>query len=198
MRNVSVDKTKKWLEAIQAAVTIVAIAIGGSWTAWVYIIQREIAPHAVVEVKGNVVRLSDDVNLVQVNLKVQNTGHRLIPTASATAWIQDVLPLYGCSPNLPCATHELNAALNSPDRVSDKFDWPLLSIRNSSTLSPIEPGETVSLQFEFAIPGFVKVARLYGFVENTYLSKGQDPKSGWLDSQFIVIDSAAKSLEASK
>jgi hypothetical protein len=192
------DKTKKWLETIQSAVTIIAIVIGGGWTAWVYIIQREIAPRAVVEVKGNVLRLTDEVNLVQVNLKIQNTGHRLIPVSSATAWIQNVLPLYGCSPTLPCTTHELNAAIESEDRVSDKFDWPLLSIRDSSTLSSIEPGETGVLQFEFAIPASVKVARVYGFVENTYLSKGQAPKPGWLDSQFIVIDAAMKSTEQIK
>lgn len=192
-----IAKKKEWVETIQSAVTIVAIIIGGIWTYLLFVAQREKAPHATVEVKTTVIPLTDAVNLLQVDLKLQNTGHTLIPVTSATARIQNVLPLWGCSPNDACATRELNEALDKPERVSDKFDWPLLANRDSDTPNPVEPRETANLQFEFVIPASVKVARVYGFVENNYVSKGKEPRSGWLDVQFVTI-AEVKSTEPTK
>jgi hypothetical protein len=51
----------------------------------------------------------------------------------------------------------------------------------------VEPGETANLQFEFAVPTAVKIARVYGFVENNYLTKGNQRRTGWLDAEFVTL-----------
>ena len=193
----NLDTKKKWLETIQSAITIGAIILGGVWSYMLFISQRERAPHAIVEVKTSVLKLTDEVNLIQVTLKFQNTGHVLIPVIDASARLATVLPLLGCALNDTCATRELNAALENQDRAADKFDWPVLADRDSNTPNPVEPGETTNLQFEFAIPAYVKVVRVYGFVKNDYTSERDKKREGWLDAQFVII-ADAKSTECTK
>ena len=71
------ERTKTWLESVQAVVTVVAIIVGAIWTYRVFIVQREGHAHLSIEEKVSHVPLTDRLNLVQVVLKLENTGHSL-------------------------------------------------------------------------------------------------------------------------
>ena len=96
-----------------------------------FFVQREGCAHATFEENVTYVPLTDKVNLEQVVLRVENTGHRLFRFTQATLRIQQVLPILGCDSNDPCVVHDVNNALAAVPRISDHFAWPLISSREA-------------------------------------------------------------------
>jgi hypothetical protein len=184
-----IDEFKKWLEIIQAIATIAGIIVGAIWTYRLFFVQREGFAHATFEERVTRVPLSDTVNLVQVILKLENTGHSLINVTNATVRIEQVLPIRGCD-SAQCAAKELNLALRSATRVENRFDWQLVASRDDVTHQPIEPGEKAIMDFEFAVPVSLEVARIYGFIQNDELSDKRGNSVGWNDALIYDFRSA--------
>jgi hypothetical protein len=175
------DWWKKRLEVTQAVVTIAGIIVGAIWTHRLFFVQREGYAHATFEEKASQVPLSKDLNLVQVVLKLENTGHSLIKVTHTTVRIQQVLPITGCDAGHACAAQELNTAATTPTHVSelDRFDWRPIATREDIVNEPIEPGEKAILDFEFVVPSSVQVARIYGFIQNDELTGRRATPVGW-------------------
>ena len=194
----SILRFKPWAESAQALVTIVAFIVGGIWTYRLFVIQREVHAHAIVGVSLARVALTDKVNLVQVLVKIDNTGHELMSLKSATVWVQQVLPLEGCPGSGECVTDELNAALNATARAHDRFAWPIIQRRDASWMPPhrIEPGESDLSDFEFALPAAAQVVRIYGYIPNDSESRRPADETGWHVAKLVdlrkPIDSAEK------
>jgi hypothetical protein len=186
------ESQKNWFESTQAVATVVAIVLGGIWTYRLFIAQRQGFAHANFEEKISSVALTDQVRLVQVILKLENIGHSLIKVTDATVKIQQVLPIRGCDPSELCAARELNEALDSRGRSDDRFDWPVIAERDEKTLQPIEPGEKALLDFEFAVPASVEVARVYGFIQNDELTEKRQTPVGWNDVRIYDLRSSSE------
>lgn len=176
-----IDRIKPWMESSQALVTILGLIIGGVWTYRLFIMQREVHAHATISAKVSQVALTDQVDLLQVVIRIENTGHELISLHHATVRLQQILPIEGCGDRDHCVTDELNTALAAAQRESDRFAWPIAQQRNAdwTPAHDIEPGESDLSDFEFVLPRSVQVIRVYGFVPNEAESRSGDDEPGW-------------------
>jgi len=192
-----IDRVKPWLESLQALTTVVGIIVGGIWTYRVFIVNREGHAHANVAASVSHVALTDKVNLVQVILKVDNTGHELMRLKHATVWLQQVLPVQGCVDQEPCVTDALNAALGQSGRSDDGFPWPIVQQRDAVWTPPrdIEPGESDLSDFEFVVPQSVQVARVYAFIPNEGESRQKTKESGWHVAKLYELRQEKRSTE---
>lgn len=170
---------KKRLEILQAIVTIAGIIVGAIWTYRLFFVQREGTAHATFEEKASHVPLTKDLNLVQVVLTLENTGHTLIRATHATVRIQQVLPLTGCYPDEWCAAREINDAARSTVSKADRFDWRPIATRDDEMSERIEPGEKAILSFEFVVPSSVEVARIYAFIQDDQVTGHGETPVGW-------------------
>jgi hypothetical protein len=170
---------KPWLETIQAIVTVGAIVIGGLWTYRLFVVDRQDHAHAKLSERVTHVALAPNLNLIQVVLSIENTGHTLLSISKARVFIQQVSPLNGCATSSRCTIDQLNAAVRDTERTDDRFDWTLVARRDTAMqrARPIEPGESEDIDVEFAIPSSVQTARIYGFVRNNEISTTDD--FGW-------------------
>jgi hypothetical protein len=174
-----IDWWKKRLEVAQAVVTITGIIIGAIWTYRLFFVQREGYAHATFEERASHVPLSKDLNLVQVVLKLENTGHSLIRATHVTVRIQQVLPVTGCDEGESCAALELNKVASTGVSQLDRFDWRPIATREDVVDEPIEPGEKAILDYEFVVPSSVEVARIYAFIQNDELTGRRETPVGW-------------------
>ena len=171
---------KETLEASQAIATIGAILVGGVWTYTVFVKERKQYPHANIEQRISHVALSQRANLLRVAVEVTNTGSSRLVIGKAIVRVQQVLPVLPCAPGETCADHEIDAALKKVERQADRFSWPLIAERSSSYDPPldIEPQEKDFLEWEFAVPANVTVARIYTYFRNEQKS-AEGNEVGW-------------------
>jgi len=185
----SLANTKTTAEIIQSIVATLGICIGGLWTYKLFVEDRLAYPHAKLEVSVAPIALTDEVEFLQVILKVQNSGQTLMHISRATLRIQQILPIDGCEKEQVCVAQELNNAANDIDRTADRFDWPLITEREASWKTPrtVEPGEDDSLDFEFVIPASSQVVRIYGYVPNDETSRATSDPQGWSISRVVDL-----------
>lgn len=176
---------KRWADLTQAVVATVAIVIGGWWTYRIFVQEREGQAHAIVTEKLSQSSLTSQVNLLQVVVRIENTGHVLIPVKYVEISVQQLTPIEGCEGATHCVIDELNDALSSIDRTADRFNWPDIAQRVStySDPRPVEPGESEYMDFELAVPASIQTVRVYAFVRNDESSQGY----GWHDAQLYAI-----------
>jgi hypothetical protein len=164
-------KAKAWLDAIQASVTILGIIVGGIWTYMLFIKDRQDHAHATVEEKISHIPLTPDTNYVQVVLTITNAGHTLIRLSKGEILLQRITPIHGCSEKR-CVIDDINDALQTRERTSDQFPWPVVASRMATWAGSrlIEPGESEIVDFEFVIPSEVSAARVYAWIKNDEMS----------------------------
>ena len=184
---------KERIETIEAIVTIVAIILGGIWTYNLFIKERKHYPHANIEQKVSHVALSNDINLLRVDIGLTNTGNSRLVLKKSIIRIQQILPILPYIEQNIQAVKQVNAALKETERKEDRFSWPLLSERNKIFEKPldIEPGEKDVIDFEFVIPSKVKAIRIYSYFRNEEKTKGKD-EVGWSISTYYNFLKAEK------
>lgn len=160
---------KSWIESAQAIVTILGIIVGGAWTYILFIKDRQDLPQATIEEKITSVGLPLGIHYVQVAVNIANTGHTLLKASEAILRVEQILPIGGCDGD-PCAAREINAALAASTQTADRFDWPLIASRTAVESWSIEPGESETEDFEFAVPSTIDTARFYVWIRNDKLS----------------------------
>ena len=194
---------KDVIETAQAAVTIVAIVIGGIWTHQVFLKERQNYPHANIEQRTSHVALPNKSNLVRVGIDLTNTGTSLLVLNRSVVRIQQILPAPPCSLGDRCALAEVDLALRQIELDSDRFSWPMIAQRKKEwSNTVIEPGERDSFDFEFALPAEVKVIRIYTNFDRKEMPKGSaglswfmslfhrertDPPTSWSASSYYEI-----------
>lgn len=185
---------KERIEVVQSIVTISAVVIGGLWTYRLFIQERKQYPHANIEHKTSDVSLPDETHLLRAEVQLTNTGNGRLLLGNWVVRVQQILPLPYCHKVDPCAIEEVNQALTNTERGSNRFTWPLLAERENKGQESldIEPGESDSIEFEFAIPPTVKVVRVYSYFQNRIRSTEQE-QIGWSRSSVYEF---AKSKEA--
>lgn len=134
---------KKPIETIQSIITIVAIIVGGLWTYNLFIKERKNIPHTNIELQLSHIKLSNEINLLHVGIKLTNAGNTLLSLKKYEIRIQQVLPILPCKNAQPCAVKQVNDALRNISRKENHFSWPLIAKRKTGIENTIkiEPGE---------------------------------------------------------
>jgi hypothetical protein len=159
-----VRKFKEVLDIIQAIVTVAAVLVGGVWTYILFIKERHDYPHLNLEHIISHVLLPKHTVLLRVGIKVENIGQVRALTSETIIRVQQILPIAHCAQPDKCISVDLNKEVNNINSDFDRLDWPLLVKRVSSDGREIEPSERENLDFEFVVPDYIKVVRVYTFI----------------------------------
>ena len=189
---------KDTIETIQAIVSIIAILVGATWTYNIFLKERRNYAYANIEHKTSYIKLSNQINLLIITVKVTNPGNTRLLLKEGNIRIQQIKPLTSCSNN-SCYINQINTAIHQEEQKIDQFSWPLLfkRVRIWEPLIEIEPKEEEQLNFEFAIPAKITHIRIYTHFPNlqkTRINKNEfDNKFGWsLSTYYSFIDNKKK------
>ena len=144
----------------------VAIIVGGGWTLWKHIRERQYYSSANVGISAEHIETADGRLVVRAVLAIRNVGKTFMRIDRAFVWIQLVEPFEGTVLDSLASMDEAVADEVSPIAEAD---WPLLAERTiefGRGQMDIEPGEQDEIPFEFLLEGGTETVLLYGYVRN--------------------------------
>jgi len=166
------DQIQTTIGIIQAALTSIAIVIGGIWTYRQFIRNRQ----KYSKLSINHLVYSSSINkayrLIRVTLNLKNHSQIKIKLCDITLRLLQVDPW--------------------PDEIIDKalmpnetsFEWPLIEERIvSAEQNVIEPNEDDNLYFDFIVGTGIKKVIIYSHIKNK-----KQPEIGWNLETLINLD----------
>lgn len=181
---ISLDRSDKIFNIIQKIVSITAIIIGGIWTYNLFILHREAYPKADVSYQIEQRKLSNEYTLIQVFIKVENSGNTVLRLIKGDVRLLDIsFPNESIEKDLkqfgkPALRKESTFHWETIQFV--KIDWPKGKIE-------IEPSESDQLDFEFIIPSHYKFIKIYSWFTN--LKKTVEGETiGWTASKLYNLE----------
>lgn len=165
---------------IQSLLTILAVIIGAGWALWEFGLKRVSTPKLVIEHRVTSLRVSDDYRLIHLSVRHENKGETLVHLDSADIRIQRVLPL-------PKRVRDSIASGQSPAADGGVvIAWPMLCRLNQSTSAELEPSESHELTYEFVIPAYVDVLKVYSYFRNSEKTR-DDGEIGWAQTSIYSV-----------
>lgn len=157
------EALKFYAEALQPAVTVLAILAAGVWTYKLFIQNRQKYPRANVTHSFTAWKLGSERVLVHVAVRIENIGQSLISIQSGFVRLQQVLPLEGdllrqieCGEDAVCAGE---SEILYPELAARICDW-------KKAPREIEPTETDAFHFDFVLPASAEIVEVYSHFEN--------------------------------
>jgi len=203
----TVENIKDNCATIQSLFTVIALIVGGLWAYTQFTVERKGEPHANIKQEISYVALSDETNLLRVNVEFINTGISKIELKKYEVIIYQILPV-------PTSVKkDIKYALTNVDRNTDRFSWQVVARRfsNLEETNPnlesgthtvengktklsldnpveVEPGEKENMDFEFVIPSRIKVIRAYSYFRNEKRKRSM----GWSVSSYYDFRTSQK------
>lgn len=145
-------KKKDVLAATQSILTCFALLVGGIW----FLISNEGSQKLSVQHTIVSYQLNKDWRWVGVAVKLENVGKVALEIDEGIVWIQKILPLPDNVKTLIDAGKPvLEAGLSS-------IRWQRIGDPIKNTIKArVLPNESDTLRYDFLIPSYVKVARIY-------------------------------------
>ena len=161
---------------VQAAVTLVAIALGGVFAYYKLDLFRDFQPHLTITQEVSHRRVGDRYVHISVRASLVNTSKVKIEIRNATFWMQQVAPFpdeeverlheeFMAKPN-----HEKYIAY--PTLVAFDRDW-------EEDEFVIEPGESGSENYEFIVKNDFDAVSLYAFFNDQTTDTNPRDQKGW-------------------
>jgi len=155
---------KTRFEIVESAAKTLAIAVGGWWTYGLFVRNRKGLPHASLSHVVSNCGHSDGRVLVRVTVIVKNIGEVLLDLKSADVRIAQVSPV---PENVASA---LRGNQDPVEKGKVEVAWPPLSaarvLSYATDRAEVEPGESQTLFFDFAVPSEVRIIEVYSYVTN--------------------------------
>jgi hypothetical protein len=155
---------KDWVEIAANAVTIVALAVGGAWTYLLFVRNRERFPCASLSQSVQCFRISPEVRVVHVAVRIENVGKVLLSVRKMECRLLQVLPLVG---SLAKRIAEPATLVESGRQC---IAWPLLGRHHWTPPdghTELEPGESEILRCDFVLDdNSVEVVHVYSHLGN--------------------------------
>ena len=150
------------LDLVESALTSIAIVVAGVWGYYLFWKKRIDYPRVALAMDVTSAELPRSKRLVHVALRVSNDSDVLLELEHAEVRLRQVVP----TPAEFDAT--LGPNIDPIPAGSAEFPWPAIVQREWSFEPPLElePGESDSLHADLVIENTVRVAELYGFVNN--------------------------------
>jgi len=168
-------EVKAWVELVQAAVTVLAIFVGGYWTYMLFRQKRQRYPRANIEHRIVHKSICSDKVLLHVTARLTNIGEVLLALRFGRTTIEQMMPIM---PHLQSHIDE------GGDPVVDgetDIVWPALGTRETSWQRgqfELEPNESDDLQFDFIIDSSIETVLVYSYFRNA--QKYRNPILRWL------------------
>ena len=167
--------------ALQAALTSLAIIVGGISAYLAFGRKREKFPRARLKHTFAVVRMDDGQRILRVQLDVENIGDTLLGIGWVLNRVQQVLPR---------AITADGAFDPKPSDAEPEIAWPTIpdgerNIRFKLGGREIEPKETDEFHFDYQLDPDVETVQVYSFTENAHKSE-----IGWMTTTLLDLSTA--------
>lgn len=177
---------------IQSLVVIIGIIIGGWWTWFLFIKNRQKYPRANMTHEISHIRLSEEKILLRVAVNISNIGSVIISLIKCDIRVSQILPSNKETQssidnyNQECKTNE-NKGLDS------EIEWPLLKLYEKACKKEeceIEPGESEKMYFDFIIDSNIEIVSIYSHFTNA--TKENKTNLGWSVTTVYNLKEAVK------
>ena len=154
---------KNTVEIVEKIITIGAILVGGLWTYWIFIKNRQRYPRAKVINNAYQLVASGKSNILRVNLIVRNIGNVLIQIDEISIVVSQIEPIP------EGVVSQIRRKEESIPNGQTEYAWDQIagrSMKYDYHENEIEPGESQSYQFDFRLAKNVKKVEIYSAVNN--------------------------------
>ncbi len=180
----NLKKADNLLSIIQKIVTIAAVIIGGLWTYNLFIMHREAYPKGDVSYQIEEIKLSDEYILIQVFIRIKNTGNTVLRLRKGDVRLLDI-----SFPNKRIEK-KVDALQKNKFRKKPTFNWATIQYVIKEWKEgeiEIEPNTVDQIDFEFIIKSNFKFIKIYSWFTN--LEKPiDDGWIGWTASEIYKIE----------
>lgn len=157
------------LATIRDILAILAIVIGGTWTLWKFVRERQHYVSANVELGVEHRATTNGRTLVRVTLHIRNIGRIIMRLDKALVYLQHLEPWDEESLR---SLEDLDTEIQDEMSPVAEADWAQVDggrriIRFSTGQKDIEPGEEDEIPFEFLVPQDTKLMLVYGYIRNS-------------------------------
>lgn len=168
-----ISKIEYIADIILVAVTVIAIIIGGTWSYWLFVKNRQKFPRASIAHRITHRHIADGKLLLHVNVIISNTGDVLLSLIHLETRIQQLLPL-------PAGILDsINKGQNPVPEGETEVAWPLIDSQELEFKEgecEIEPGESQEIHHDFIIDAEVETIEVYSYLIN---EQKRDRKIAW-------------------
>lgn len=158
---------------IQALATVAALGLGGAWSFWLFVKNRQIYPSASIVHHITHRDIGEGKSLLHVDVVVSNVGDVLVSLIESETRVQQVLPL-------PASVQDtINSGQDPVPEGKTEVEWPLIDSHEQQLKKgqyEIEPGGSQQINHDFILDADVETIEVYSHVVN---EKKRPRKLGW-------------------
>lgn len=160
---VSLSRFREIADIIQIAVTVAAVIVGGVWSYWLFVKNRQRYPRASIAHSITHRHIGGGKLLLHVGVTISNVGDVLLSLVSLETRIQQVLPLAG-------KVREALASGQSPLSPGEtEVAWPLVDsheVQLEKGTCEVEPGERQEIHHDFILDAGIAAIEVYTYLIN--------------------------------
>jgi hypothetical protein len=178
--------------ALQSLATITAMSIGGVWTYFLFVKNRQRFPKANIDQTIDVVDLPSEKLLVHVSARVSNTGKVLVSINSAKTRIQRIVPVE------PHIRELIDAGSDPVPAGKHEVPWPMIGKREwtfHDGEAEIEPGEAEILDSEYIINNDTETIVVYTYIKN---HSKREKEIGWSKTSICNLNERTAGSDEAK
>lgn len=145
------------------AATVIALIVGGAWTYWLFVQDRQKYPRATIRHRIRHWRIGEGKILLHVDVVMRNTGNVLISIVESRTTVQQVLPV----------SEDIRQTIRAGgDLIQDgqsDVEWPTIGdiqLRYPKDECEIEPSESQEIEHDFILGDDVRTVQVYSHVRN--------------------------------
>jgi hypothetical protein len=162
-KKMNTSKVREYVDIIQSAFTVIALIVGGIWSYWLFVQNRQKYPRANIAHRIAHRHIANGKLLLHVNVIISNTGDVLLSLIHLETRIQQVLPL-------PAGILDsINKGQNPVPEGETEVAWPLIDSQELEVKEgecEIEPGESQEIHHDFIIDAEVETVEVYSYLLN--------------------------------
>jgi hypothetical protein len=170
------------------AMTVIALLVGALWAVWAFKRERTRWPKANLELAISHRELTPDQRLLNVKVKVHNTGRGLMKLTELRVDLRQVLPL------ADEAAEDLRRGALIEKGIW-RADWPMRDEdehicrwgpgQEQEVVPRIEPGENDEFRSDFVVPSTWETVYVYVYLTNAAV-RGRD-ELGWTVTSYYDL-----------
>ena len=162
-QEMNISRFKEIADIIQVAVAVAAVIVGGIWSYWLFVQNRQKYPRASISHHITHRHIGNDNLLLHVSVTISNVGDVLLSLISLETRIQQVLPL----PDEVLET--INKGQNPVSEGETEVDWPLIDSQELGLERgecEVEPSESQEIHHDFILDAGIKAIEVYTYLIN--------------------------------
>jgi hypothetical protein len=160
---INISQFKEVVDIIQSAVTVIAMIVGGIWSYWLFVKNRQRYPRAGIAHHITHRRIGNDKLLLHVSVAISNVGDVLLSLVSLETRIQQVLPLSDK------VLEVINKGQNPVSEGETEVAWPLIDSQKLELERgdcEVEPGESQEIHHDFILDAETEAIEVYTYLIN--------------------------------